>query len=231
LFTGVNPMKADALNINSTTCKPSKGIENAWIAFTIDWGERLLLVALYVMLTHRIIVNYMEQGSLPNLLFVFSEGIAVFLILIRRPSDDVSRHPGDWVLAFGGTTLAMLVCPNADGALLPPAMASGIMFTGMLIQIAAKLILGRSWGLVAANRGIKITGPYRFVRHPVYAGYLLTHIAFLLMNPTMWNMLIYMMCYVFQISRLLAEERLLCKDASYAEYMTTVRYRLIPGVF
>jgi protein-S-isoprenylcysteine O-methyltransferase Ste14 len=224
-------MKADTLNIASTTYGPNKKIENTWRAFAMDWAERLLLVALYVLLTHRIIVNYMEYGSTPNLLFVCSEGIAVFLILIRRPSDDVSRHPGDWVLAFGGTTLAMLVCPNMNGALLPPLMASGIMVTGMLIQIGAKLILGRSWGLVAANRGVKITGPYRFVRHPVYAGYLLTHIAFLLMNPTTWNLTIYVLCYIFQISRLLAEERLLRKDPSYAQYMTVVRCRLIPGVF
>lgn len=214
-----------------TACGPSKGVENTWIAFAIDWGERLLLVALYVLLTHRIVVNYLEQGSIPNLIFVFSEGIAVFLILIRRPSEDVSRHPGDWVLAFGGTTLAMLVYPNMERALLPPVVAGSIMFIGMLVQISAKLILGRSWGCVPANRGVKFTGPYRFVRHPVYAGYLLTHIAFLLMNPTAWNLIIYVLCYIFQISRLLAEERLLCKDPSYAEYMTTVRCRLIPGVF
>jgi protein-S-isoprenylcysteine O-methyltransferase Ste14 len=227
----INLTKDGAQNMNTTTYRPGKREERAWIAFTLDWGERVLLVALYGMLAHRIVVDYLMEGSIPNLIFIFSEGIAVFLILIRRTTDDVSRHPGDWVLAFGGTTLAMLVYPNMERALLPPVVAGSIMFIGMLVQISGKLILGRSWGCVPANRGIKYAGPYRFVRHPVYAGYLLTHIAFLLMNPTAWNLVIYVSCYTFQISRLLAEERLLCKDPNYAEYMTSVRYRLIPGVF
>ena len=32
--------------------------------------------------------------------------------------------------------------------------------------------LGRSFGVVAANRGIKSRGPYSFVRHPIYLGFL-----------------------------------------------------------
>jgi protein-S-isoprenylcysteine O-methyltransferase Ste14 len=217
--------------MNTTIYRPGKIEKRALIAFALDWGERILFIALYAWLAYRIVVNYMEQGAIPNLIFLCSEGIAVFLILIRRTTDDVSRHLGDWVLAFCGTTMSMLVYPNMEHALLPQVIAASIILIGMLVQISAKLILGRSWGCVPANRGVKIAGPYRFIRHPVYAGYLLTHITFLLMNPTAWNLGISVSCYSFQIARLLAEERLLCKDPRYAEYMTSVRYRLIPGVF
>jgi protein-S-isoprenylcysteine O-methyltransferase Ste14 len=44
-------------------------------------------------------------------------------------------------------------------------------------------------------------------------------------------MVIYAIGWWAQILRLLAEERLLSQDAEYAEYMTKVRWRLIPGVF
>ena len=40
------------------------------------------------------------------------------------------------------------------------------MLIGLYVQISGKLILGRSFGLIAANRGIKVAGPYRIVRHP-----------------------------------------------------------------
>jgi protein-S-isoprenylcysteine O-methyltransferase Ste14 len=219
------------MNMDKTMYRPNNGEEHAWIALALDLVERILFIALYAWLAYRIIVNYMEQGCIPNLIYLSSEGIAVFLILIRRATHDVSRRPDDWVFAFGGTTLAMLVYPNTEWALIPAAVAGSIMCIGMLVEISAKLILWRSWGCVAANRGLKLSGPYRFVRHPMYAGYLMTHIAFFLMNPTAWNLGVYVTCYLFQISRLLAEERLLCKDPVYAKYMASVQYRLIPGVF
>ena len=34
-------------------------------------------------------------------------------------------------------------------------------------------------------------GVYRVVRHPIYVGYLLTHAAFLLSHPTIWNVVVF----------------------------------------
>ena len=82
-----------------------------------------------------------------------------------------------------------------------------------------------------ANRGVKLGGPYRYVRHPMYAGYLLCHVAFLLLNPSPWNLVVYALCDGLQVPRILAEERLLCRDGTYAAYRARVRWRLIPGVF
>jgi protein-S-isoprenylcysteine O-methyltransferase Ste14 len=65
----------------------------------------------------------------------------------------------------------------------------------------------------------------------MYAGYLLTHVGFLLLNPTFWNLGIYGLCYGLQVPRLLAEERLLSRDPQYRAYRAAVPYRLIPGVF
>ena len=102
---------------------------------------------------------------------------------------------------------------------------------GLIVQVHAKLILGRSFGCVPAHRGLQLSGPYRFVRHPMYAGYLLSHIAFLLVNPTLRNVAAYAFCYALQIPRLLAEERFLAIDPKYREYQANVTSRLIPGIF
>ena len=74
-------------------------------------------------------------------------------------------------------------------------------------------------------------GPYRLMRHPMYAGYMITHIGVLFAMPSWWNFGIYAACWVLQIKRLLAEEKWLRTDKAYQEYMTKVRYRLLPGVF
>ena len=99
-------------------------------------------------------------------------------------------------------------------------------------MIAGKLSLGRSFGLMPANRGIVSTGLYRLVRHPIYMGYLVTHVAFVAANPTPWNMLT---AGERRTSALLAravcEERTLARDRAYREYQQVVRWRVMPGVF
>ena len=58
---------------------------------------------------------------------------------------------------------------------------------GLAIVIAGKMTLGRSFGLMPANRGIVSSGVYRIVRHPIYLGYLITHVAFIFANPSAWK--------------------------------------------
>ena len=101
----------------------------------------------------------------------------------------------------------------------------------MLTHIGAKLSLQRSFGLVAANRGVKVSGMYVFVRHPMYAGYMMTHIGFFLFAPTLQNFAVYAATWTLLIMRVFAEERILSQDVTYREFQSRVPYRLLPGVF
>ncbi len=201
------------------------------MAAALDWAERIAVLALYWRLIARMLPLYGMEGGWADLMLLPSEGLMVCLILIRRGTSDVSRRWDDWALAFSACAVPLCVSPGLDRALISPAVGAMGILVGMILQIHAKFVLGRSMGVVPANRGLKFSGPYRYLRHPMYAGYMLTHFAFLLMNPTLWNAGVYMLAYALQVPRLLAEERLLRKDPRYAEYMSTVRYRLIPGVF
>jgi protein-S-isoprenylcysteine O-methyltransferase Ste14 len=206
----------------------------AWrpgVAVALDWLERAAVAVLYAWLVSRIVTGYLAEGTAVNLLLLPSEGLVVLLILIRRTTQDVSRRPVDWLLASAATTAPLLVYPGAARALIPPIVAAVPLVMGIVVQLHAKIVLGRSMGCVPANRGLKFAGPYRFVRHPMYLGYLLSHLAFLLLNPTVWNLGVYLLCYSLQVPRLLVEEKLLRQDASYAEYMAAVRWRLVPGLF
>jgi protein-S-isoprenylcysteine O-methyltransferase Ste14 len=127
--------------------------------------------------------------------------------------------------------LPMLVSTTTGIPLVPLVICFGLMSSGIVLQISAKLALGRSFGIVAANRGVKVMGPYRFLRHPMYAGYTMTHVGFLLAMPSLLNAVLYATALVMQIERILREERVLTQDAGYRAFAARVNYRLIPGIF
>jgi protein-S-isoprenylcysteine O-methyltransferase Ste14 len=197
----------------------------------LDFFERA--VVMFVFIRFALIMLSPAPGTLHILRIVLlvSESLPVVLILTRRSSKARSDKPIDWLLGLTGTILPLLALPIATGPLVPVGVSGVIMLGGLYLQISAKVILGRSFGLIAANRGIKVMGPYRFVRHPMYAGYTIIHIGFLLAFPSLWNVLLYAAELAIQIGRMLREELLLSQDHSYRDYATRVRYRLIPMIF
>ena len=206
------------------------------LAFVLDWIERLAVASLFIWMVSAKIMAGEINWFLG--LYCLSEGVVVAFILVRRGTDKVTPRPFDWLLAISATVLPMFASssPHYLGALLPflhPLLKFGLAayLVGAAWQIWAKLTLRRSFGIIAANRGVKVSGPYRYMRHPMYFGYLMTHIGMLLVAPVTWNIAVYAAAWLAQVLRLLAEERLLKEDASYREYTDRTRFRLIPGLF
>jgi protein-S-isoprenylcysteine O-methyltransferase Ste14 len=124
----------------------------------------------------------------------------------------------------------MLLARPADGG-LPQLPCELLQLGGVLFALAGLATLGRSFGLVAADRGLKTGGPYRFVRHPAYAGYLVAYIGYVLENPAPFNVLLLCVSTAFQLLRIREEEAVLAEDAGYRLYREAVPYRLVPRLF
>jgi protein-S-isoprenylcysteine O-methyltransferase Ste14 len=164
------------------------------------------------------------------LLFV-GDALAVILVLAARPSTDVDRGVPSLLLAFFGTFYFTFVDLGIGPPLIPYAFGEWIQMVGISLQVAAKLWLGRSFGLVPANRGLVLGGPYRIVRHPMYLGYFLNHMGYLACSYSTRNLVVYAMLYAIQIGRISQEERLLVNDDAYREYTKRVKYRFMPFVY
>ncbi len=174
--------------------------------------------------------SFLQTGRWTSLFWMVSEGIVVLLIVFRRPSTAISKKPWDWLAGIAGSFLILMVRPGGH-AIAPDAVGFALQLVGTGFQLHGKAVLGRSFGIIAANRGVVVGGPYRLVRHPIYLGYLVTHIGFLLSNGSLRNLAVYAAAYFFQVARIFAEERVLSGDEKYRDYATTVRYRLLPGIF
>ena len=76
------------------------------------------------------------------------------------------------------------------------------------------------------------TGPYGYVRHPMYAGAFWLFVGMPLALGSWWSLGLIVLFMPILLWRLLDEERILRKDLQgYTEYTQKVRYRLIPFVW
>jgi protein-S-isoprenylcysteine O-methyltransferase Ste14 len=193
----------------------------------VDFGERLFLILLAIPFLWAFLRVLPTRPYL--LLTAMSEMLGIVFILTRKPGE-VAAKPFAVIIAFAGTALPLLVRPGGI-QLAPSNVASILMFAGLAISIASKLYLNRSFGIVAANRGVKRGGPYQVIRHPMYLGYFATEVGFLLSNFSTIVVVIYAATWCAQLLRVLEEERVLRSDPAYAAYSTSVSFRIIPGLF
>jgi protein-S-isoprenylcysteine O-methyltransferase Ste14 len=87
---------------------------------------------------------------------------------------------------------------------------------------------------IQADRGQQVcsTGPYHFVRHPGYVGFIIQSPGIAILLGSVWALIPAMVACVLMIIRTSLEDRMLQTELSgYPEYAQKVRYRLLPMVW
>lgn len=217
----------------------------------LDRFEQVLLLAALIWFFTRIWPSAEDfdtlYDSLYAVLIVFSEGAVILFMVFRKPTEAISIRFWDWLIAILATIGPLFV--NASESLIEAGIVPDLpiwmrniyiihyeaglllLLVGMCIHIGAKLSLNRSFGIVAANRGVRQNGLYRFVRHPMYFGYVVAHTGFFLTSASVWNGVVYGFVWTLFVMRIYAEEKILSEDAAYRAFMEKTRYRLVPGLF
>lgn len=172
-----------------------------------------------------------DPARVTLLLLVVSECIVVGLSLFARIPVKRDWMPLALLSSVAGSYYFIAVQLGPGVKLVPEAVGVGIQIVGISWQIFAKVSLRRSFGILPANRGVVSSGAYRVMRHPMYFGYFVTDIGFLLVNFGLQNMVVYLVQFALQALRIVREERLLSADEQYRDYKKRVRYRVIPGLF
>jgi protein-S-isoprenylcysteine O-methyltransferase Ste14 len=77
-----------------------------------------------------------------------------------------------------------------------------------------------------------VSGPYRLVRHPMYAGLIQLHQSIALILGSTWTMGLAALITILFLWRTALEDRTLRRELpGYKEYATVTRYRLMPGIW
>ncbi len=156
---------------------------------------------------------------------------ASVLFIVRRQPVQVSRSLSVWAIAYAGTFGASLLRPGGDESGWSDALGLSVQCLAVGLGAFGYLALGRSFGLVPANRGLVTSGVYRLVRHPLYSSYVVADIGYLIQSPSAWNVGVLLAVWTCQVLRLLSEERLLSGDPDYRAYCKRTRWRLVPGLW
>ena len=188
------------------------------------------LATLYALFLIRHIDAFIETHQLPLLGIVALETMVVVMFVARREASVTNLSP----MALGATalgtfsTLFMVPIERSD---VPGAVTVTIQLVGLAMATVAMGSLRRSFGLAPANRGVKTAGMYRYVRHPLYAAYLVTFSGYVLAYPAPRNLVVFACAIAGQVLRMQLEERLLLRDQQYVDYAARTRFRIVPGVY
>jgi protein-S-isoprenylcysteine O-methyltransferase Ste14 len=124
-----------------------------------------------------------------------------------------------------------------------PAVALAVHLVGIVLMVLGQGLF--TWSMVSnrffstavrlqtdREQTVASSGPYRFVRHPGYVGYILTQFAAPLLLGSLWALIPAGVTSVLLVVRTALEDRTLQEElAGYGEYAARVRYRLVPGVW
>jgi protein-S-isoprenylcysteine O-methyltransferase Ste14 len=209
-----------------------------------DWTTRLALASVFTLLllgnvfgifhaladgaldgSYYLVLNIAARAS--SALFV---GLAAATTLTRLPPLRKAAGIEPRIAALLGTFLltALAMLPRRDMSAATLAVACSFVIVGMLSSFVVLRWLGKAFSIMAEARRLIVHGPYALVRHPLYVCEEIAVIGVFIQVASPLALIILMAHAVFQIRRMLNEERVL--KATFPEYENYARRtpRLIP---
>ena len=223
-------MRALAVALNLPLNGRSSEVSAQVRAFA-DLLARAIIIVLFSTMAVRFAADFIQTGRITGLFLLASEALVVVLTMVRRSAATIDRSIKARVLTGISIMGPPVLIPGAAPALAPEMTTVALSIAGLSVVIAGKITLGRSFALLPANRGIVSKGVYGLVRHPIYLGYLVTHVAFLVASPSLFNLGALLVADAALLARAVCEEKTLALDPEYRAYQQRVRWRVAPYLF
>jgi protein-S-isoprenylcysteine O-methyltransferase Ste14 len=191
-----------------------------------------MLLALVLAIKIRNSIAEPWPSLLSNLCLATFYMLLALLIMSRAPAKAEAEGMWPRIAAFAGTYLPWTITlfGQTDHA-LPNLLSTACVLTGMIMMLVTIRHLGRSFSIVPQARSVVQTGPYRWIKHPLYLAEEIAIVGVVLQFLTPLTVIILIAHIGLQVCRILYEEDLLRR--TYPEYATyeASRWRLIPFVW
>lgn len=148
-----------------------------------------------------------------------------------------------FMMALGPTAMLWLIAIGLDRRYHASEMTLGIQIAGYILfllslALSTWVMLENTFAApvvkVQTERGHRVisSGPYAWVRHPMYSGVTFFFIGVSLLLGSWWGLALTPLLITLFAVRCVIEERTLVEGLpGYANYIKKVRYRLAPGIW
>jgi protein-S-isoprenylcysteine O-methyltransferase Ste14 len=200
------------------------------------FGRRFADLLLFCVTSTELVILFLltPTFTITDWIYVLQHFIVLVIALTRR-----RPKVWDYSVASSMAVGAAYVYPYAQviylrwspGHVAWPAAGLVLVTLAAGLSLVTLLTLGRLFGVRPAVRGLATSGPYRFIRHPMYLSYVLADIGYNLQEWNSVTLLLVLVGWASLVYRIHAEERLLSQQAEWPAYVVLVRYRLFPGLW
>ena len=170
-------------------------------------------------------------GSRASVIIFLS--LMVVLFVVRTQPINKAKGVLPRIMAIAGTFFMALVTmfPRVSLSPIQAVAATSLVLIGTCMSIYALGYLGRSFSLMAEARRLVTSGPYRFVRHPLYLAEMIASFGVFLQFLSVSTALVFVTLIWIQIQRMKNEESVLQETfPAYETYKASVS-RLIPRIY
>ena len=192
-------------------------------------ASNLGVASLFFLSLYPAKLNY--GSSLANWLWLGGAALMGLLVLVRIPPRTAMVTPSTLLATAVSIVVPAMMRPEQPSHGLLADAAVVVELLGVTLGQVSRIYLGRRFALLPADRGVVTRGPFRYIRHPIYAGWLILSIGYVMAFPTIRNGLIVMSTLPFILWRIMQEETLLSNDPDFRDYLARTRWRLIPGIY
>ncbi len=158
--------------------------------------------------------------------------LLALLIMTRSPAKAQADGLLPRIAAFVGSYLPWTITFfGKNEQALPNLLSTACVLIGMIMMLVTIRHLGRSFSLVPQARSVVQTGPYRWIKHPLYLAEEIAILGVVLQYLTPVTVTVLVLHIGVQVCRILYEEDLLRRTCpEYSSYEAS-RWRLIPHVW
>lgn len=194
----------------------------------LNFGKMKKLLNLFGIIIWIILASYrlrlaIEIGSILPLLLAIQSGVIAYFLAVRVSSKKTGPLYQQ-IFAFFAVFAPFVIRVRGNCGFSGETVA----LIGTFITLWALFNLGKSFGISPADRKLVDSGPYKYVRHPMYSGELLTMFGTVLGCVSAWNLSVVFFMFFTLYIRIVWEEKLI---TGYGSYKNRVRWRLIPWLW
>ncbi|HUB41342.1 MAG TPA: isoprenylcysteine carboxylmethyltransferase family protein [Streptosporangiaceae bacterium] len=159
--------------------------------------------------------------------------LAISCYLRRRPAIATSSSVTAHAAAVTSTWLpfALPLLPGSPPGPDRQALADALLTCGMAWAVWSLRYLDRNVSVLAQARDVVDQGPYRWVRHPLYSGEMVSSLGLAIAVNSYWALALWVAMCGLQVYRAVQEEQVLLRALpAYRDYRNRTA-ALLPGVF